>query len=51
MVFGVVRNLAVPVVLDPLITDRFLKDIFRPERRIALYNSKSISIMNTNDLL
>lgn len=39
VVFGIVWDLAVPVVLRTLFTDRIAKNIFSREQRIVLYNS------------
>lgn len=43
--FGVVRILAVPVVLETPFIDPFMKDTFRPELRIVRYNSKPVPII------
>lgn len=47
VVFGVVRNLEVPVLLRTPYIDRFVMGIFPPEWKIISYNFKPISILAT----
>lgn len=47
---GVVRNLAVPVLLETSFIDMFVKGIFSPERRVVPYNSKEVLVLVINDL-
>lgn len=43
--FGVVRNVAVPVVLGTSYIYIFVKGMFSTERKIDLYNSKVVPIL------
>lgn len=43
--FGVVRNLAVSVLLGKTFIDRFVKSIFPAEMKVAPYNSKPVPIL------
>lgn len=50
-VFGVVRDIAIPVLQRISFTDRFLKGIFRPEQNIVPCNFKPVPILAINNVL
>lgn len=49
--FGAVRNLAVPVFIEPSLIDRFVNGIFRLKWKIVPYNFKYLPIFDIRNLL
>lgn len=46
-VSGVVRKMAIPILLETSFIARFVKEVFLPEHKILLYNSAPIPIIAT----
>lgn len=49
VVFGVVRNLAVPDLLDMIFIDKFTYAIFNSEGKIVSYNSSPMPILTVHE--